>query len=641
MATYLDPDEVTMRVDCRDLECAICLERLQRPRTLPCLHTFCENCLSHYITQNTSSTTSFICPVCRKEIASINPAKDRELWAKDFPLNSLLDGLGQQSRVKVPGQAVGERSSFCDPCKKKGKKVEAGYWCDTIRSAFCEECKVNYHDLLHEDCQITDTDQQKGTSFETCKRHNLFRDFFCEDHKSLYCAKCVALTHRHCISVQPAQDYCRSLRTGHSLTNMKSFLKKAHRVMNTIVNGSNQQMQELNLKKRTALDNILGLRRDIDAYLNNCQTMMEHKIVQVHRDEHCKLKECLESYTAVLNNVIDLINAFDSEQIMENDIDTISIYQQSRIAVEHCRQIVGRASKEWCVKALELKVNFDCSRLENHFSLGMVTAAALTRTLPVNDDLELSLSHLSVASESNFKIQLDGEIECCATGVLYLADGRIIVTDHNNKNLKMFAEDGTYVHHIDFPHAPWGINHHSESQVAISMSGGRSIAVVKVGPNMLELLYEVDNQIGSIYGISYVEGTFYLTSDVVIIRHQPLKQGSRQRKAIECKYSMYSLNQEAAVNSLLLLKTSSLYMIIDHKRKDIILSCTTKDSHSMAVGRFSPQTQVKSIATANILKGTHGVDIDKDGMFTPVVMLPITLSRCQRQGRDLENSSQR
>ncbi|OWF36535.1 Tripartite motif-containing protein 2 [Mizuhopecten yessoensis] len=56
-------------LDLQLLECPICLERLHQPKSLPCLHSFCQDCLGTCITKEMSgqmaSATSFSCPVCR------------------------------------------------------------------------------------------------------------------------------------------------------------------------------------------------------------------------------------------------------------------------------------------------------------------------------------------------------------------------------------------------------------------------------------------------------------------------------------------------------------------------------------------------------------------------------------------------
>lgn len=45
--------------------CKICLGSLKQPKSLPCLHTFCCDCLRTFLT-NYEAQRRFPCPVCRK-----------------------------------------------------------------------------------------------------------------------------------------------------------------------------------------------------------------------------------------------------------------------------------------------------------------------------------------------------------------------------------------------------------------------------------------------------------------------------------------------------------------------------------------------------------------------------------------------
>lgn len=51
----------------RDLSCAICHEVFYQPMSLPCGHTFCQECLNWWFDQNTNGRCS--CPTCRQALA--------------------------------------------------------------------------------------------------------------------------------------------------------------------------------------------------------------------------------------------------------------------------------------------------------------------------------------------------------------------------------------------------------------------------------------------------------------------------------------------------------------------------------------------------------------------------------------------
>lgn len=75
--------------------CSICLEGYTEPRVLPCLHTYCTNCLKEYISsklQQVKDESCFLCPTCRKSIHCL-PNSDLDQLVTQFPTDTCMNVL--------------------------------------------------------------------------------------------------------------------------------------------------------------------------------------------------------------------------------------------------------------------------------------------------------------------------------------------------------------------------------------------------------------------------------------------------------------------------------------------------------------------------------------------------------------------
>jgi hypothetical protein len=70
-----DIDKVSQLVDretTSNQECHICLDPIQTPRKLICNHTYCDTCITTWLTKNKT------CPVCRKDLEELEALKNEE-----------------------------------------------------------------------------------------------------------------------------------------------------------------------------------------------------------------------------------------------------------------------------------------------------------------------------------------------------------------------------------------------------------------------------------------------------------------------------------------------------------------------------------------------------------------------------------
>jgi len=104
----------TIRTKIKDdyLTCSICFNEFTTPKALPCLHTFCLDCVRDYVaTRNFEAVGKFPCPMCNNEVTIPPKGVNGNLFLLLF-LNphSLLISVCSQitivSFVSVPSQEI-------------------------------------------------------------------------------------------------------------------------------------------------------------------------------------------------------------------------------------------------------------------------------------------------------------------------------------------------------------------------------------------------------------------------------------------------------------------------------------------------------------------------------------------------------
>ena len=117
----------------KQFECPICFETFERPKSLPCLHTFCEHCLDDVLQTQKSKKLPLTCPCCKKEFANISNVNDLPM---NFMIQSTLD-LIHGSKEFVDEHA--NPSICCGRClEEEDEKNEAIQFCPDCQIALCD-----------------------------------------------------------------------------------------------------------------------------------------------------------------------------------------------------------------------------------------------------------------------------------------------------------------------------------------------------------------------------------------------------------------------------------------------------------------------------------------------------------------------
>lgn len=138
------------------IKCPICLEAYNDPRMLPCLHSFCQKCLSSYIENCPVSLAQpfFTCPVCREEIRPPNSHRPQNEWSMQFRSNFIMSDLAScltETFKERDGEGEGTRGGeVCIPCSKQTPYPrDAEQFCLDCSQSYCAACLQVSYPTLH------------------------------------------------------------------------------------------------------------------------------------------------------------------------------------------------------------------------------------------------------------------------------------------------------------------------------------------------------------------------------------------------------------------------------------------------------------------------------------------------------------
>jgi len=171
------------------LTCKICLDNFKSPKSLQCLHTFCEDCIENHVASEStykkySDYREFTCPLCRKRTPL--PIGGVKKLPDNFLVQSLGEIIGKQKPSKFP---------FCDICKMVSHKhKEASSKCLDCIKLLCKDCVTT-----HKETKVTSNHNIFDVGIEKdiqCKEHadEVVR-FYCETCDTCICVLCTFNEH--------------------------------------------------------------------------------------------------------------------------------------------------------------------------------------------------------------------------------------------------------------------------------------------------------------------------------------------------------------------------------------------------------------------------------------------------------------
>ncbi|VDI24450.1 tripartite motif-containing protein 2/3 [Mytilus galloprovincialis] len=281
--------------------CAICLEKLNIPKYLPCLHTFCESCLQTYIAAKFEKEhkQGIECPVCRTSVTIPKEVNTPDEWAKVLPLNFLIVGLIEKERVESPLKQ-------CMVCERMETKSEASFICVDCSDLLCSNCK-KHHKASKTSCdheikqinELSSVSESLKAFKNICPEHKGEElKLFCADHQTPCCSMCVSINHRRCEKVLSIENAAIEYATNDKVKDLKTHLGNVDSDVKAIIKDRASAKENIEKEYQQKKKDLQIIFCDLVAKINEIKIRREAELLKTYNEA----KETIETSIIIFQN---------------------------------------------------------------------------------------------------------------------------------------------------------------------------------------------------------------------------------------------------------------------------------------------------------------------------------------------------
>ncbi|XP_071485417.1 uncharacterized protein [Diadema antillarum] len=362
MASIMNLDSVVSN----EVECAICLERLDTPRILACLHSFCEKCLEKCARsqKDDSGKASLECALCKDHTEV--PENGVRGLRLDFRATRLVEALVEK---EVRERKLAKSASKCETCgySHPSEDVAEGNpytFCRECCQILCQRCSSVHAGLRmtqnHTVASISDLLQGKIT-FQSkdysdysvlCPKHT-------DEKLKLFCVTCLEPICHDCTLIDHSREQ------GHKLQFLKDFVPTIREELNT--------RRENVAAKSERFTKFLSLLDELESHIvdhrnktrNSIQCAVEEYKTRVEEFHHRLEREGCEYLEEKNKQLVELRRKTESmkalveksvlmtQQVLDNKHDLVGIASMYKSLLEAMDRAIAEEPDEQVLKNIE------------------------------------------------------------------------------------------------------------------------------------------------------------------------------------------------------------------------------------------------------------------------------------------------
>ncbi|XP_015776749.1 PREDICTED: E3 ubiquitin-protein ligase TRIM71-like [Acropora digitifera] len=308
----------------KEAECPLCLETVKNPKTLPCLHSFCLECLDELANfARRQLQTTIKCPVCQTSF----PIPDTDTFVNlpsSFYLNRLVDVLTLEDSTA--------QAQKCNSCDENNLATSYCFNCQTFMCASClqshQRLKAtrSHRNVLINKLQAQDVQELIERPVMCSQQYHEDQplEFYCDDCKVLICLKCSIVSHnRH--NMTDTQKAAQEPKT--------QMAEAVAKLKAKILLCQNETKKQTELKDKNVTDIMNAEKKMTDSVEEWIRSLREHEkkmkqkfreIYEAEQKQHETRLKNLELITTQLKSCVErgqcILERNNSAEILQTNI---------------------------------------------------------------------------------------------------------------------------------------------------------------------------------------------------------------------------------------------------------------------------------------------------------------------------------
>ena len=319
----------------KEAECPLCLETVNNPKTLPCIHSFCLECLdkhANFARRQLQATIKF--PVCQTSFQISEGDSFKNLPAS-YHLNRLVDVLALKDS--------GAQAQKCSSCDENNTASSYCFVCQIFLCTSCFEAHQRlkttrgHRNVVIEKLNVQDVQEliHRPAMCSQQYHENQPLEFYCKECKVLICQKCCIVSHnRHTITDTQKAAQVQKMQ-------MKDALEK---VKAETVIYENEIRKQTELMDKTKNEILSAEKKMTDAVEERIRELREHervmkaKFAEIYEAQQKHHATRLENFELVLTQLQSCIER--GESALERNVSA-EILQTNQIIVGRCEELLN------------------------------------------------------------------------------------------------------------------------------------------------------------------------------------------------------------------------------------------------------------------------------------------------------------